>query len=197
VGWVVIALKVKRNAQVLAHIDKLPSKDRLAALQLEMGAVNIKGNMTPEQWIRARVHSYLFFGFAILCLAGVVVLVVASVRKEGIPDVDITPYNQPQHSQEGGNSTPSGPPIETSQAPQRAVARASFRKEGSDSLVDNQFDSSSGRFNGFGTPEFTLTYDYDRAGDTINITPTLPYFSLLSRGGPISGIRYEWSPFAC
>src|SRR5437867_5917658 len=76
VGWLVIALKVNRNKQLLAHIDKLPSKDRLSALQLEMGAVTIKEGMTPEQWIRTRVHNYLFLGFAILCLAGVVVFVV-------------------------------------------------------------------------------------------------------------------------
>jgi hypothetical protein len=187
VGWVIIALKVKRNAQLLARIDKLPSKDRLTAIQLEMGAVKIKDDLTPEQWIRARVHNYLFLGFVILCLARVVVLVVAYSRGPGKADLDITPYDNPKG--DSALSTPHWNPIPT-------TARSSFLKKGSDTPVDNEFNNSSGHYNGFAHSEFTLAYDYDRADDTINITPTLPYLSLLLKGGPISGVHYTWTPFA-
>jgi hypothetical protein len=213
VGWVIIALKVKRNAQLLAHIDKLPPKDRLVALQLEMGTVNIKEDMTPEQWLRARVHSYLFFGFSILCLAAVVIFVVAySVRKPGKVDVDITPYsnssiprvdaktplstNPAESTQSPGPAEPSAPSNRTRRARSMEPTAISFRKGGSDKLVDNQFDDSSGSRIYPSEPDFTLTYDYDRVDGKIIVTPKMPYLLMLSKGGPISGIDYWWSAFA-
>jgi hypothetical protein len=189
VAWVVIALKVKRNAQLLAHIDKLPPKDRLAALQLEMGTIRIKENMTPEEWLRGRVHSYIFYAFCILCLASVVVFVVAySARKPGGVDVDITPYSGP---------SPQDANVKTPTTNNRLVRTlVSFRKGGPNGVVDNVFDESSGGRIYPGDPEFTLTYEYDRNNGKIIVIPKMPYLSRLSEGGPVAGIAYEWSPFA-
>jgi hypothetical protein len=193
VAWVVIGLRVKRNAQLLAHLERLPSGDRLAALQLEMGAASIKGGITPEQWIRAQVHKYLFLGFAILCLAAVVVFVVAySVRRPGTADVDITPYSDSQ-------GHPVSPDLNTTSsfdvnATSPSAAAVSFQKGGSDDPVNNQFDATSGD-SIHGSADFTLTYQYDRRNGKIEITPSMPYLSSLSEGGPIRGVPYWWSAF--
>ena len=76
-AWVVIALRLKRNRQLLDHIEKLPQADRLKALQLEMGAVQVRSGLTADQWLRSRVHLYYFLGFCVGCVAAVVVFAIA------------------------------------------------------------------------------------------------------------------------
>ena len=76
-SWVVIALRLKRNRQLLDHIEKLPQADRLKALQLEMGAVQVRSGLTADQWLRSRVHLYYFLGFCVGCVAAVVVFAIA------------------------------------------------------------------------------------------------------------------------
>ena len=163
--------------------------------------------MTSQQWLRGQVYSYIFYGFSILCLAGVIVFVVAySARKPGKVDVDITPYSGPG-PQETSTRNPQPEPRSTknqslsnvrSRTTNDRLVRAlvSFRKSGPDRLVDNIFDESSGENNRPKDPEFTLTYDYDRVDGKIVVTPKMPYLSRVSEGGPVVGIRYEWSPFA-
>src|SRR5882762_8752993 len=80
ISWLAIALKVKRNKQLLQHLNKLPEGDRLKALEMEMGTIRVKGGMSPEQWLQARLHQYYFFGFGILCLVAVLVFAIASQR---------------------------------------------------------------------------------------------------------------------
>ena len=38
ISWLILSLRVKRNKQMLKHLDKLPKKDRLEALQMELGS---------------------------------------------------------------------------------------------------------------------------------------------------------------
>src|SRR6266571_3880447 len=80
-AWLIIALRVKRNKQVLAHLEKLPENERLTALELEMGVVRVQSGLTAEQWIKLKTQSYYFLGFAVICLALVVVFVAAAVTK--------------------------------------------------------------------------------------------------------------------
>jgi hypothetical protein len=80
--WVVIALKVTRNARLLDNLEKLPARDRLAALRSEMGTVRVEGGLTPEQWLRSRRYLYFLIGFIGFLLAAVVVIVVASNIEE-------------------------------------------------------------------------------------------------------------------
>lgn len=42
VAWLIIALRVNRNRQLLKHLEKLPEGHRLEALRMEMGAVRLK-----------------------------------------------------------------------------------------------------------------------------------------------------------
>lgn len=53
--WVVVTLKVRRNKQLLHSLDKLPEKDRLKALEAEMGHSKIKGGISADQWLRHNV----------------------------------------------------------------------------------------------------------------------------------------------
>ncbi|GEM_PF-4345966 len=46
-----------------------------------------------------------------------------------------------------------------------------------------------------GSSSLTLSYRYERIGDSILIKPQVPYLDSLSKGGPIKGINYMWSPF--
>ncbi|MAF66866.1 MAG: hypothetical protein CMJ84_14575 [Planctomycetes bacterium] len=176
VAWVVIALRVKRNKQLLGSLEKLPEGDRLKVLQMEMGAVHIKSGLTPEQWIRSRVHLYYFLGFAILSLVVVLIFTIAATTgaTPGTAEGTITLYQD-----EFDDPTS---PTQASVSQDLPVT------------VRNEYDGSGGN-----TPQasadLTLTYRYDRRGDSIYITPQMPFLSRLERGGPIKGINFWWSVF--
>src|ERR1700724_1172501 len=80
-AWLMIAWRVKRNKQVLTHLEKLPENERLTALELEMGMVHVQSGLTAEQWIKLKTQSYYFLGFAVICLTLVVVFVTAALTK--------------------------------------------------------------------------------------------------------------------
>jgi hypothetical protein len=89
-AWVVIALKVQRNRQLLENLKNLPAKDRLQALRDEMGTIPLKEGLSPEQFIKLRTRRYRSLAISIpVCL---VILMVgwcftpwASIRAR--PDV--------------------------------------------------------------------------------------------------------------
>src|SRR6267142_2488974 len=67
-AWVIIALKIKRNKQVHASLDKFPERDRLAALRLEMGTVRLKAGLSPQQYLKSRIHLYYLIGLGMVCI---------------------------------------------------------------------------------------------------------------------------------
>ncbi len=77
VAWFAIAWKVHRHRILLKHIGLLPAKDRLTAISLEMGTVQVKGGVSPEQWLRSRIHTYYLVGFCVLCLTIFAVVALA------------------------------------------------------------------------------------------------------------------------
>jgi hypothetical protein len=93
----VVSLKTKRNKQLLEHLTAFPEKDRLRALEAEMGTVRVPPGLTPEQWLRSRIHNYLFAGFGAVCVVVLVVTVVALTTKpaEGKLEGDVTLYEPP------------------------------------------------------------------------------------------------------
>src|SRR5206468_4243007 len=96
ISWVVLASKGKRNAKLLANLEKLPEKDRLKALTGEMGSIELKEGFSPEQWIRQRQHFYAFMGFLAALIAAVILVVIAMAQAKGrISD----PLNPPPLSQ--------------------------------------------------------------------------------------------------
>jgi len=75
-GWFLISWRVKRHRSLLRHLKKLPEKDRLKALELEMGPLPKRG-INAEQWLRARAQTFNLARLAILCLTLVIVLTLA------------------------------------------------------------------------------------------------------------------------
>lgn len=77
-AWVVIALKVKRNKNVLEHIKDFKADDRAQVLRDEMGIVPLKEGLTAEQYLRSRIHRYYFYGFALICFLILAIFVVSA-----------------------------------------------------------------------------------------------------------------------
>lgn len=76
-AWLVVALRVKRNKNLLNALDKLPEGERLTALQVEMRSFTPPAGLTPEQWLAERIHTYYFYGFLAFCICLVVLAVLA------------------------------------------------------------------------------------------------------------------------
>jgi hypothetical protein len=66
-AWVAIAISSKKARALFRTIKNLPEEDRLKALSLEY-RTSPKSGLSAEQWIRSRLHLYLFSGFAITIL---------------------------------------------------------------------------------------------------------------------------------
>ena len=93
IAWTYLRSRVDRNKNLLKRITALPEDDRIKILEQEMGTVGIEGGLSPEQWIRSKIHQYYFFGFVVLC--AVVVIIVAIFlnhkNKESQPQVIVVP----------------------------------------------------------------------------------------------------------
>ena len=95
IAWVLVALKTTRMKSLLKHLADIPRADRLEAIKAEMGAVNLREGLSPEQWLQSKVHIYYFSGFLTLCLAVVVVLLVAAyvtINRRNNPPVSRTAF---------------------------------------------------------------------------------------------------------
>jgi hypothetical protein len=177
--WLIISIRVKRNKELLKNLEKLPSKSRLKALQLEMGAVKLKSGLSPEQWIKSRIHLYVFLGFAIICLMVVILFVIsATTKREGSARMDITPYVE--RDSVGKN-------IDTNNEKRLStIVKVNNGYDGSG--VVGTFSQSTGKE----APGIsTLTYVYDRIKDKIIIKPEMPYLSIYKSGGPITDYYFN------
>jgi hypothetical protein len=68
----------------------------LAESQTEY-TIEVAAGLTPEQWLRSRIHSYYFWGFAILCLVVVIIFTVAATTEKvesGTANVDVTLFEE-------------------------------------------------------------------------------------------------------
>src|SRR5262245_1101038 len=79
-AWLLIAWRVQRNRQLLQFLEKLPTGNRLSALEQEMGSVPVPRGLPPEQWLKARAQQYLFSGFALICLLVLALVGVSLAR---------------------------------------------------------------------------------------------------------------------
>jgi hypothetical protein len=207
--WLIVALRVSRNKELLKSLNKLPSKDRLAALQAEMGVVEIKGGLSPEQWLKNKVRTYYLVGFAMLCVTVIVLIAIlvsshAPALKSGL-DVTLNP------SPESVDSPPSQPVVEGAAEPAKAGASRSDkprseRKGTSTGGVKNAASivrdvrltaEKTGILAGEQNipAERTVTYESVLRDGRTEIAYRLPYQALLTRGGPVSGVNYLGVPF--
>lgn len=76
-AWLILGLKVNRNRNVLKHLKDIPAKDRLAALEAEIGRVRIKSGLTADEYLRSRIHQYWLIGSIVLCLMIAVLFTLA------------------------------------------------------------------------------------------------------------------------
>ena len=216
-----IALKAKRNQQLLANLEKLPPEDRLKALELEMEAVRVPPNLTAEQWLTARTHRYYFVGFALVCLTLLMVFTLAVATREkkdaGSVDVSLTPY-VPPHAEEPAapaRQAPARPavaPTRESEDPEPEQPKKQ-RKKGKRTRVQGRRASAArarppaasesppapapppSRPAAESDADLKLTYSASRVGSKLVWEARVPYLDKLQRGGPVSGVAYEWTPF--
>src|ERR1700726_58870 len=90
--WGLIAWRTQRNRTLLAHLQKLPHNDRLNALRAEMGHVELKEGLSPEQWLRSKIQTSLLVAFSILCVTGIVVFSIWMSEKPIKHNVSLTLY---------------------------------------------------------------------------------------------------------
>jgi hypothetical protein len=80
-AWTLIAWRVRRHAVLLAHIQHLPLEDRIKAIQMELGYVEVPKGLSAEQYLRSRIHSFVFSGFVVLCAALVIIAGMAFYKR--------------------------------------------------------------------------------------------------------------------
>jgi hypothetical protein len=100
-AYVIAVWRVARNKNLLDNLQKLPSKDRLSALEVETGGVRLAAGISPEQWVRSRIHKYYLFAFFATC--AVAVAITALAARNGAPYVQTLTIinNEYQHSNNG------------------------------------------------------------------------------------------------
>lgn len=57
-SYTIIAMKVKRNKNLLAQITNLPENDRLKALERIMDDIPVSVDIPPDVWLKARIDRY-------------------------------------------------------------------------------------------------------------------------------------------
>jgi hypothetical protein len=66
-AFTVISLKVKRNSNLLAKLEKVPEDQRAKALQMEMGAAFLAEGFKPRDWLLQQRQRYYFTAFLVAC----------------------------------------------------------------------------------------------------------------------------------
>lgn len=198
-SWVIVSLKVYRNRELLKSLGRLPQKDRLKALEAEYGIVKIKGGMSAEQWLKQQSHTYIFYGFGMLCLVAVILvaIVVYSRPPKLTPQVQaVLDTSAPQLSEPKGIETPESKRPETVELAHNTSKRRSVAPNSSPTsgrVAATQFEVQ----NDWGPrmmaedntpPERTVLYESLDDNGATHIRYRLPYVDLLQRGGPVHGV---------
>lgn len=216
-GWTIIAFRVKRNNQILQHLEKLPEGDRLRVLEVEMGKLPLASDLSPEQWLQSKNHFYYLLGFCAILMVFVIVFVVAAATTQlafftvgaisflalvgffGLfavyrsrivgrrADVDVSLF-------QGGKRTQGETLGNIIGATLRSQGQEGREVQLSDVEPVNDYDETGG-YSSHADAEFTVNYAYERKEGSIQIRPQMPYLTRLASGGPVQGKRYWYSPF--
>lgn len=79
-SWTVIAWRVKRFKLLMARLPDFPLEDRRAVVEAEIGRIPLRAGLTPEQYLRSRIHLYFLLGFIAVLATIVIVLAMAGFR---------------------------------------------------------------------------------------------------------------------
>ena len=92
-AYVVVALRVRRHKNLLEHLTALPEKDRLKALETELGATKFRAGISAEQWLRSRIHYYYYMAFLATCITIIIIVSLVLYRTGGSVEIDVTGYH--------------------------------------------------------------------------------------------------------
>jgi hypothetical protein len=206
-AWLFIGWRVHRNNNLLAHLEKLPSHQRLAALESEMGGVRLERGLAPEQWLLARRNRYLFVGFLAILLSITLLICLALVQPLGRIDATADLYQGPNIA----GLSPNGPDSDPSEfsakpgynlADDESITVQSLETTNFARLHEAQRRRSAMAKNGKADPDFIVLrnntrdfgYDYSMNGNMIIIKPNLRYFNELRQGKKVMEANTAW-PF--
>ena len=196
-AYIVTIWRVTRNRNLLQNLQRLPAKDRLSALEIEMGGVRLAAGISPDQWLRSKIHRYYFLSFIATCVAGILVFILAILNSHGTADISVDLYER---------SSIEVPKTKSLLGALLTVASMSKGNAAEAEFVDpstvprNAASPPSTQDDRKGTPGFLqsdtkLRYDYQKNSNKIIISPILGYADKQRNGERIYGFRWWHQPF--
>lgn len=79
-AWALLRWRVERNKNLLLALNNLPERDRYKTLRDEMGVVAVKEGLSPEQFLRSKIHLYYFLGFVVVCFVIVILFAISAYK---------------------------------------------------------------------------------------------------------------------
>jgi hypothetical protein len=189
-AYIVTIWRITRNRNLLHNLQRLPAKDRLSALEIEMGGVRLAAGISPEQWLQSKIHRYYFLSFVITCLVAIVVFFAAIVNSHGTLDISVDLYQKSSRELAKPGSLLA------------AILSAASMSKGN--AAEAEFvDPSAVPRNKMGPrtiqqdvrSDTTLRYSYQKTHDQIIITPILGYADKQRNGETVYGFRWWHEPF--
>jgi hypothetical protein len=188
-AYIVTIWRVTRNRNLLQNLQRLPAKDRLSALEIEMGGVRLAAGISPEQWLRSKIHRYYFLSFIVTCVAGILVFIVAIFNSHGTADISVDLYEKSSIEVPKTKSLLDALLTVASMSKGNA-AEAEFVDPGT--VPRNEARRAE---DGIGDPNRRLRYEYQKTSDKITISPILGYADKQRNGERIYGISWWHQPF--
>jgi hypothetical protein len=162
VAYTATMWRVSRN-----NIQKLSLEDRLAALEIEMGGVRLSSGVSPEQWIRSRIHRYYFFAFTVTVVLITVFTSLLFIYRDGRADISV-------ELKQSLKELPFGARLP------RLITPSAYAKD---------------VFSGDTDDDRSVHYSYAKQARTITISPELRYLDAQRRGEPVPGFSWWHDPF--
>jgi hypothetical protein len=184
-AYIVTVWRVTRNRNLLQNLQRLPAKDRLSALELEMGGVRLSDGISPEQWLRSKIHRYYFLSFIVTCIVGIIIFALAILNSHGTAEIGVDLYQK---------SSTEVPKTESSLGFLLASASIS-RAIAAEAEFVNPSTVPRNATRQLSTEDTKLRYDYQKTSDKITISPILGYADRQRNGEIIHGIRWWHEPF--
>jgi TIR domain len=195
IAYIVTIWRVTRNRNLLQNLQRLPAKDRLSALEIEMGGVRLAAGISPEQWLRSKIHRYYFLSFIATCVAGILVFVLAILNSHGTADISVDLYEKSSIEVPKTKSL-LGALLTVASMSKGNAAEAEF-VDPSTVLGNAPYPRSAQTYGtpGFLQSDIKLRYDYQKNSDKIIISPILGYADKQRNGERIYGLRWAHQPF--
>lgn len=174
-AYVLVALRVRRHRDLLQYLTALPEKDRLSALESELGNVKPRTGVTAEQWLRSRIHHYYFLAFLATCITVIVIVSLILYRTRGSVDIDVTGYHGALRIDRAVRQLPNIV----------SVAHA----------AEFDFSSHSEPRRSGVDRKASVRYNYEKKDGRVVIRPTSALLDSIRNGEEVEGFNYWLQPF--